>query len=156
MYKALIIYFFIGAFLISCGNEAILDDNVSIPDYNWDLNNILHLEAEIPDTITSYNVYLNVRNGSNYPYSNLFLFLTTYAPKGELARDTVEILLADERGKWLGSGSGNVRDSRVLFKRNFRFPQAGKWRFEIQQAMRMNPLPQIMDAGMRIEKAGNP
>ena len=153
MFRIRILFFLLAGFLSSCSNEAILDENISIPDYNWDLNNVLRLETDIPDTVTAYNVYLNVRNGSNYPYSNLFLFLATHTPHGETAKDTVEIILADERGKWLGSGSGNVRDSRVLFKRNFRFPQAGIWKLEIQQAMRMNPLPQIMDAGMRIERA---
>jgi gliding motility-associated lipoprotein GldH len=65
----------------------------------------------------------------------------------------VELTLADARGKWLGSGYGNTRDNRILFKKNFRFPEAGTWHFELEQAMRMNPLPQIMDVGLRIEKA---
>jgi gliding motility-associated lipoprotein GldH len=48
---------------------------------------------------------------------------------------------------------GDIWDNRILFKRNFLFPESGTWHFELQQAMRVSPLPQIMDVGMRIEKS---
>lgn len=117
------------------------------------MNNIIKLDVEIKDTMSLHNIYFNIRNAGGYQFSNLYLFLTTITPKGEQARDTVELTLADERGKWLGDGSGDIWDNRILFKRKFRFPEAGLYHFELQQAMRVNPLPQIMDAGMRIEKA---
>ena len=62
-------------------------------------------------------------------------------------------MLADERGQWLGDGMGDIWDNRILFKKDFKFPQTGKYRFELEQAMRINPLPGIMDVGMRIERA---
>ena len=144
---------FVAALFSSCDKQVVFEKNISIPEYNWDMNNILRLETEISDTVSPHNIYINVRNGSGYEYSNLFLFMTTITPKGLVARDTLELTLADDRGKWTGSGSGDVWDNRILFRKNFKFPEAGMWRFELQQAMRINPLPQVMDAGMRIEKA---
>ena len=38
-------------------------------------------------------------------------------------------------------------------KSNFKFPQTGNYTFMLEQAMRVDPLPQIMDVGIRIEKA---
>jgi len=147
-------FFFLGFLLfVSCDSKVVFEKNISIPGYKWEINNILRLETEITDTISPHNVYINVRNGSGYEYSNMFLFMTTITPRGEVGRDTLELTLADARGKWLGSGSGDVWDNRILFKRNFKFPEAGLWHFELQQAMRINPLPQVMDAGMRIERA---
>ena len=66
----------------------------------------------------------------------------------------MELTLASPDGNWLGDGLGDIYDNRILFHRNVRFPQRGEYRFEIYQAMRLNPLPGIMDAGIRIEKAG--
>lgn len=148
-------YFFIACLLllISCDKSVVFEKNISIPDYKWEITNILRLETDISDTISPHNVYINVRNGSGYEFSNLFLFMTTITPRGEVSRDTLELTLADARGKWMGNGSGDVWDNRILFKRNFQFPEAGLWHFELQQAMRVNPLPQIMDAGMRIERS---
>lgn len=140
-------------FLSSCDRKVVFEKNVKLPENRWEMNNIISLEAEIKDTVSLHSIYINVRNAGGYQFSNLYLFLTTHTPKGEEARDTVELTLADDHGKWLGDGSGDIWDNRILFKRNFRFPQAGTYRFELQQAMRVNPLPQIMDAGLRIERA---
>ena len=141
------------ALMTGCDPNVVFEKNIVLPDNRWEMNNIVRLETEIKDTIPAYNVYINVRNAGGYQFSNLFLFLTTHFPAGEETRDTVELTLADEHGRCLGDGSGDIWDNRILFKRGVRFPQSGLYRFEIQQAMRVNPLPQIMDAGLRIEKA---
>src|SRR5262249_16595723 len=145
--------FLLSLLLISCDRNAVLDKNIEIPDYRWDMNNILKFDVEIPDTLQAYNIYVNFRHASGYAFSNIFLFLTTKSPSGMTGKDTVELTLADSRGKWLGDGSGDIWDNRILFKKDFHFPEAGKWNFELQQAMRVNPLPQVMDAGMRVEKS---
>jgi len=88
-----------------------------------------------------------------YKLSNLFVFFTTRAPSGKMERDTVELTLADESGKWLGDGMGDIWDNRILFKNRFRFPEKGIYAFRLEQAMRYDILPQIMDVGIRIERA---
>jgi gliding motility-associated lipoprotein GldH len=140
-------------FFVSCNQNVVFEKNIKIPDYRWSSDNVVKLDADINDTIALHNIYINLRNASGYEFSNLFLFLTTKTPKGETARDTVELPLADATGKWLGNGLGDIYDNRILFKKNFRFPEAGTWHFELEQAMRVNPLPQVMDVGMRIEKS---
>ena len=137
----------------ACDRNVVFEQNVKMDDNRWNVNQPVKLEADIQDTISQHNIYINVRNAGGYAFSNLFLFLTTTMPDGKTARDTVELTLADANGKWLGDGMGDIWDNRILFKRNFRFPMSGIYKFELQQAMRLNPLPQIMDAGIRIEKS---
>lgn len=139
--------------LFSCDNSVLLDEHVKLDDNRWELNNVVKIEAEITDTVHPHNIYINVRNAGGYGFSNLYVFLNTYTPDGRMARDTVELILADERGEWLGDGMGDIWDNRILFKKNFIFPQPGKYRFELEQAMRMNPLPGIMDIGICIENS---
>ncbi|MFM7726495.1 MAG: gliding motility lipoprotein GldH, partial [Flavobacteriales bacterium] len=100
----------------------------------------------------TYNIDINLRNAGSYSFSNLFLFMNTYTPDGALARDTIELVLADDQGQWKGDGMGDIWDNRILFKKDQRFPMPGTYRFELEQAMRIDPLPGVMDAGIRIEK----
>ena len=141
------------AFLTACDRTVVFEKNIVIPDNKWEIKNSVALDVEIKDTTSLNNIYINIRNAGGYPYSNLYLFMNTTTPNGEESRDTVELTLADTQGRWLGDGSGDIWDNRILLKRNFRFPHKGTYHFELQQAMRINPLPQIMDVGMRIEKA---
>jgi gliding motility-associated lipoprotein GldH len=138
--------------ICSCDANRVYEKNVTLPEKVWDKENELSFDVEIDDTVSSHNIYVNIRNASHYSYSNLYLFVTTTAPSGAAIRDTFECILADEKGKWLGEGLGDIWDNQIPFKRNVRFPLKGIYRFNLTQAMRQDQLPFIMDAGIRIER----
>ena len=137
----------------SCDSKRIFEENQTIPESGWDNANILKFNVDVVDTIIPTNFYVNVRNADGYPYNNLFLFIKTTFPNGKTSDDTLECILADEKGKWLGSGMGDIYDNQIPFKRRVLFPISGKYTFEMQQGMRADAIPLIMDVGLRIEKA---
>ena len=139
------------SFLLSCSGNTIYEQHIDIPDGIWNYQNKLLFEPEIEDTINSYSINIHVRHTNLYPYSNLYLFVNTTAPTGASIRDTFECTLADEKGKWLGNGLGDIWDSEFVFKSPVRFPYAGTYQFEIEQAMRREKLPFIMDCGFSIK-----
>ncbi len=141
------------AALAGCDSSRLFEDNKTIPDDTWNVNNIVSFDVDVKDTATPNNFYINVRNASCYPNSNLYLFITTKFPNGKMSRDTVECQLADETGKWLGDGSGDIWDNRILFKKKTRFPMTGRYTFFYQHAMWLENMPCLMEIGMRIEKA---
>lgn len=150
--KRLILVAFGTMALIACDPSAVIDEHIKLKDDAWKSDDIIRVEADITDTLQPHNIYINVRNAGSYAFSNLYLFLNTYTPDGKSARDTVELTLADEKGQWQGDGMGDIWDNRILFRKNFVFPRTGRYRFELEQAMRVDPLPGIMDAGIRIER----
>jgi gliding motility-associated lipoprotein GldH len=137
----------------SCDSRRVYEENKEIPDAVWDADNKIAFEFEVPDTVSVYNTYINVRNASQYPYSNLFLFITATFPDGTVSKDTVDCILQDDAGNWLGDGLGDLWDNQIVFKPAVRFPKAGKYKIEFEQAMRQPKLPMIMDVGFRLEKA---
>jgi gliding motility-associated lipoprotein GldH len=149
------ILFYIAAVLIlsACDNNRIYEKNKDIPQHLWHKDTLVKFEVDITDTLTPSNFYINVRNADGFPYANLFLFIKTTFPDGKTAQDTIECILADDKGKWLGSGMGDIYDNQILFKRNVVFPQSGIYTFEYRHGMRLENLPLIMDVGLRIEKA---
>jgi len=140
-------------FLFSCDENRIYEENREIPDATWSSGNGLKFEVDVKDPSIPANFYINVRNADGYPFSNLYLFIKTTFPNGIISADTLECVLADENGKWLGNGLGDIYDNQIPFKRNVRFPLPGKYSFEIKHGMRSDILPLIMDVGLRIEKA---
>ena len=144
----------VSVFLIyGCDSSRVFEENKKIDNNEWYQNAPLVFQVPVTDTATLYNVYINIRNAGFYRFSNLYLFINTGFPGGQLQRDTLECILAAPDGRWLGEGLGDIWDSRILFKNGVRFPQTGEYRFELIQAMRTNPLPGIMDAGIRFEKS---
>lgn len=138
--------------LSSCDPDRVFEKNKELPDYIWNANEKVSFDVNISDTLSLHNFYVNVRNADNYPFSNLYLFITTRFPDGKIARDTLECTLANDRGQWLGDGMGDIWDNQIPYKKNVRFPLRGTYTISLEQAMRVNQLPQIMDVGIRIEK----
>ncbi|HNY03081.1 MAG TPA: gliding motility lipoprotein GldH [Bacteroidales bacterium] len=144
--------FAILAALTGCDPGRVYEEHQAIREGIWNVRDKKEFRTEINDLATSYNVYLDIRNDRDYPYSNLFLFMDTEYPGGKISRDTVELTLADYDGRWLGSGTGSVKFSRFLFRKDVKFRERGKYRFLFEQAMRINELHGIRDIGIRIEK----
>lgn len=151
---------FIAVLLLAfgCGEEhVVFEENVEIPDAKWATSEKAILTTEIDDTLSQNNFLINVRNTEAYPYRNLYLFVKTVFPNGKSSNDTVGIILADKSGRWLGKGSGYLNSgsyatNSVMYQYNKRFPLKGEYRFEIEQAMRVDTLVGIKNIGLRIER----
>ncbi len=139
-------------FLSSCDNNRIFEENKELINNCWSSDNIIKFEVDIDSLETPTNFYINIRISEGYPYSNLFLFIKTTFPNGKMANDTLDCILADLNGKWIGSGMGDIYDNQIPFKKNVLFPEKGKYIFELQHGMRQEIIPLILDVGLRIEK----
>ncbi len=139
-------------FITSCDNKVYYEKNEHIENEKWNIGTKFKHSFTIPDTLQLFNIYLNIRNTTDYPNQNLFLFLTTEFPNGLKSKDTLECLLASQTGKWFGKGSGRIKDCRILFKPKTRFYISGKYNITIQHAMRDIDVIGITDIGLRLEK----
>ncbi len=148
--KAMVMILLAGMY--ACGPKAMYDHTKSIPGGVWKEKELITFKVDVTDTVNIHKFYLNVRQSTGYRYSNLFLFIHTTFPDGNSARDTVECTLADKSGKWLGKGITDYRDNQILLRRGLRFPKAGQYIFELEQAMREPELDGITDIGLRIVK----
>lgn len=137
----------------SCNKDVVYTHYETFKDNEWASKEKATFDVDITDNNTLNNISLMVRHADGYPYSNIFLFVETTYPDGKTLRDTMEVILANNKGEWLGSGAGDIFDLKVPIKKNVRFPLAGKYKFVFQHAMRSDPLPLIMDLGFEIEKS---
>jgi len=136
----------------ACNGGVVYEKNDHIPGNEWNRYHIPVFEADITDTVNLHNLFVNLRNTGEYPMSNLFLFISASAPGGAYTRDTLELILAEPSGKWKGRGFGSVWQNRFYYRQNIRFPEKGIYTFKVEQAMRIDDLPGILDIGLRIEK----
>jgi gliding motility-associated lipoprotein GldH len=140
---------------LSCDKQQVFEQFHSIPEHKWNSKDIINFNVNISDTTSSHNVLIAIRNTGQYEFSNLYLFVTAISPDGNMVRDTTEIVLANDHGKWLGKGSAAVYTLYHPFRQNVRFPLKGIYQFGIEQAMWMKELEYVTDVGLCIEKAGN-
>jgi len=138
--------------LVSCRKKTEYEEFAAVPEA-WNNRNLVHFNVNITDTVTPQNVYISVRHSGKYEFSNLYLFVTAQSPDGNVRRDTVEMILANEHGKWQGKGAASVFTFYYPYKSHIRFPVPGIYRFTIEQAMWIRDLKNISHMGLMIEKA---
>ena len=95
-----------------------------------------------------------MRNNNEYPYANLRIFATIKDAKKKNKKnkiDTLNYILAEPNGMWLGKGFGETKEILFQYKKGYKFPKNGIYTIEIQHAMRDSHLKGIEDFGIKIE-----
>ena len=66
----------------------------------------------------------------------------------------INVPLAEASGKWLGRGMGEIYEQRLQLQLpdSVSFHRAGTYEVALEQNMRLNPLPEVMNIGFRLEK----
>ncbi|PRX48156.1 gliding motility lipoprotein GldH [Salegentibacter salegens] len=160
MRKAAVFLIFISAFalLASCDKKRVYDEYEPIQG-GWEKDSTLVFKLEELDSLQNYNLFINVRNNKDYNYRNLFLITEMRFPQGKVITDTLEYEMAAPDGSWLGTGFGDVKESKLWYKENVSFTEPGEYKIAIKQAMRKNDevegienLEGITHIGFRIEE----
>lgn len=133
--------------------NAVIDESIEIANHNWTYINTARFSFKIDDEKAPYNLYMNLRVTGDYKYSNIFVLISQLGPGIKNASKRYELRLATKEGEWLGKGSGNLYSYQEPFLINHMFPAKGTYTFIIEQNMRDNPLREVSDVGLRVEKA---
>ena len=139
-------------FLFSCNNKIAISDSDEIDNNIWAIDTIVKSEVNIEDISKFYNVFINVNVKEDFLTNNLWLFINTKSPIGNVQSDTLLFYITNEKGKWFGNKSGSVISNKFLYKSNIKFPKAGEYTFLISHGMREKDLPKVTEVGVTIEE----
>ena len=137
---------------ISCDSSIVFEEYKSFENQKWNTDSAAFFNYSISDTINKNTIKIKLRHTVEYEFQNLFLFIETDVV------DTVELMLANKQGMWLGSGIGDVREFEFDYQNGKLFSKKGIYSFKIEQAMRFGVaekiqiLNNVLSVGLSIEK----
>ena len=135
----------------SCKEIDVYEKTVAFTKHSWHSAEKPSFEFNISDTVSRYNVFVVLRHTDAYHYNNLWLNVTTIPPGDTSQTIKANLKLGDNR-QWLGNSIDDIIEHRILINSNpLRFKK-GNYKFIIQQIMREDPLPDVLNAGIRVEK----
>lgn len=121
---------------------------------NWSKKAEQKFNFTISDAQNAKNIIFVVRNNNDYPYSNIRFIVNFTDDKTKNKKvDTLNYILAQPDGAWVGKGFGDTKETLFQYKVNHKFPQNGTYSIGIIQAMRTDTLKGIEDVGLKIETA---
>jgi len=121
---------------------------------HWHQDSIMSFQFDVDDVDATYQIALKLRHNADYAFQNLYIFRTIQSANGVEFADTANLIIADNYGKWLGSGVGELKTlSWGYSKKSIQFKRSGTFVFTIQHGMRDTLLTGVTDVGLEIFKA---
>jgi gliding motility-associated lipoprotein GldH len=151
-YAPLFLCLFCAVLLNSCQTIDLFEKVVSIPQQEWKSSFKPQFNFAIKDTQTHYDIYVLLRHNEKYEFNNIWISLT-YQLKGQQpVTGQYELPLANNEG-WIGTAMDDLYEHRIRITPPEGIAlKAGEYTFTIGQIMRNDPLENILNIGLRIEK----
>jgi len=139
--------------IFGCKQLDVFEKNTIIPKQAWKRDFPCSGTFTITDTSAYYQMYIVLRHTDAYEYNNIWLNVGLKSPKDTMYFQKVNFNLGDDNRGWYGSGMDDIWEIRCLLTNKPRkFIKPGEYKFEMFQIMRNNPLKNILNAGIRVEK----
>lgn len=151
-----ILFFLLVLLVCSCDRERLYEKNHDFAERAWLSNDSPAFDFEVTDTVKTYNLYCNIRNSVEYPYSRIFINYSLQDSSGtSVSKNMISAFLFEEKtGKPVGSsGLGDVYDQQVPVLKNYQFKTPGTYSMKLEQFMRTDTLAGILAVGFRLEAA---
>jgi gliding motility-associated lipoprotein GldH len=137
-------------FLGSCTTIDLYERDITIPHFKWQSSFKPEFTFTIKDTTVQYQLFLVLRHNEKYNYNNIWINLYSQPPGDTVHKAPFELPLATNE-KWLGSGMDDIYEHRIKLT-DPRSWKKGVYHFKIEQIMREDPLENVMNVGLRVEK----
>lgn len=142
------------ALLSSCGPDIIYEKDYELPEAGWSYADTLKFEVPINDTLSVYNLFLDLEHSREYPFENMYVRIHTTFPSSRRITQQVSLELAGEAGIWKGDCGSEVCQITIPIQTSAYFNQTGTYVFALEQYMRRNPLPGVQSIALRVEDTG--
>jgi gliding motility-associated lipoprotein GldH len=136
----------------SCNTIDLYEKSVTVPKHAWENSFRPSFDFTIKDTTVPYQLFLVLRHNEKYNYNNIYVNVYVKGPgKDSVQKIQQDLVLATNEKGWLASGMDDIYDHRIPLGPEQSL-KAGKYQFTIEQIMRENPLKNVLNVGIHIEK----
>lgn len=139
---------------VSCSKGEIYSQYHELTDASWGYNDTLvyDIDSTLFELNTPYKVTIELTNNVGYPYQNIWFFMqANFESDSVFTGMSKEYQLADEFGKWLGSGFGSLYQSSLSVE-DVIFKEKRNYQIKLEHGMRDESLKGIEKIGIRIQK----
>lgn len=157
--RTVLLFLFVITCLQGCNQHRVFHEYTDFNEPYWLVSEKPVFTFNIKDTTSQYNLYCNIRNTTQYPYSRIFVTYSLQDTSGnEFQKNMITNYLFEAKtGKPIGrSGLGDLYDHQLVVLKNYKFNRSGPFEMVFEQFMRTDTLQGILSVGLAIEKVEAP
>lgn len=146
--------FILSILLVACGSDYLYERSYSIDGGDWTYANNLEFTFDIDDTLSIYNLWLEVDHSTDFGFQNLYTRIHTRFPSGEELSEPLSLELADKVGRWYGDCSSSDCTLKIPIQQGAFFDQTGTYHITVEQFMREDPIRGVNEISFMVEQTG--
>lgn len=141
------------ALLGSCSGGEVYSRFHHIENGKWYRDSLLVFTIDSLIPTSEYEVTIELTTNRSYPYRDLWLQIDQDLTDSLVRTDTLRCLLADEHGKWLGSGAGGLNQLSLSYRSFIPRDSVYNYQLTIRQAMDNELLRGVEKVGIKLVEA---
>lgn len=122
--------------IISCNNDCEIIDSFEVDAEGWVYGDSLSFELTAEDTLSQYDLVLELEHNIDFSFQNLYVRSTTHFPSDKSIQDVISLNLGDIAGRWNGECKRSGCTAGILLRSKFRFSELGEHRIVFEQFSR--------------------
>ena len=137
-------------FAFSCTEKEISYNYQHINEGRWYRDSLLtfRIDSFQIETVNSYDISFELTTGHNYPYKDIWMEVSHNLRDSLFKIDSLHYLLADDYGKWLGSGAGGLNQFTLPYISAITLDTVQDYEIQIRQIMANDPLVGVEKIGL--------
>ena len=145
----------ISLFTYSCTTVGLYERTAIMPKQQWQSTFHPTFTFTIQDTNSLYHIYITIRHTDMYAYNNIWINVGTASPNDSIKYQALNLILANNTTGWFGTGMDDIFEHRVRITKTPMLLKKGLYTFVLAPLMRVDPLPHILNIGIRLEKVNS-
>ncbi|MCQ2349801.1 MAG: gliding motility lipoprotein GldH [Paludibacteraceae bacterium] len=152
LYQLILLLVVLTVATTSCSKRVPFCEVDNIAD-GWNKDSVYHYSINVEDTTSLYELDMVLRNDNNFPDQNLWLRIAWEGPQDTVQHiDTLNIILADEFGRWRGRGIGSNFNNIIIYQDSLRYRHSGTYEYNVTHLMRHENVQGLTQIGMQLMK----
>jgi len=123
------------------------------PEFRWSQIDTREFEVPIDDTSIPYNLTLSFRFINGYQYNAAKVSVIETSPSGKETVNEYTLKVRDDKGEYIGEAGYDIWDSEHLVEANKKYEETGIYTYTLAHSMPDDPLLNVMDIGVILDKA---
>jgi gliding motility-associated lipoprotein GldH len=138
--------------IVCCTTIDLYEKNVAIPGHAWASSYKPSFDFTIRDSNATYQIFLVLRHNEKYNFNNIYVNVYAKVPGSDSTiKIQKDLTIADNEGWKAATAMDDVYEHRLPLG-EIQALKAGNYSFTLEQIMREDPLQNVLNAGLRIEK----
>lgn len=140
---------------VACQKDEVYYEFCEINNSKWTKYDTLvfKIDSASIETNINYDITIELANNFDYPYRNVWLYIYDNINDSTFTNYPQQYMLADEFGKWYGSGFGALYQMSLSYRSTMQFKEKRNYCIKLIHGMRDEPLSGIERIGIKVKKS---